>query len=75
MNYANPETFDAFRFFNMRAEDKESVKSQFVPLGLDWVTFGIGRHAWSDFSPSCQSLRSDWLVLLIVLDDSSLPTN
>lgn len=55
-NYPNPEQFDGCRFSRMREAEEEKVKYQTVALGLDYVTFGNGRHAWSLDFPSV-SLR------------------
>lgn len=44
-NYPNPEQFDGCRFSRMREAEEEKVKYQTVALGLDYVTFGNGRHA------------------------------
>jgi hypothetical protein len=45
--YYNPEQFDGLRFFRMREAEGEAVKYQAASLGLDYVPFGTGRHAWS----------------------------
>ncbi|KAJ3785534.1 cytochrome P450 [Lentinula aff. detonsa] len=43
--YDNPYTFDAFRFYNMRNREGESIKHQTISPALDYITFGNGRHA------------------------------
>ncbi|KAJ4468686.1 cytochrome P450 [Lentinula edodes] len=43
--YDNPYTFDAFRFYNMRNREGESIKHQTISPGPDYITFGNGRHA------------------------------
>ena len=45
-NYVNPHEFDGFRFSRMREVEGESSKYQFTNLGLDYVPFGSGKHAW-----------------------------
>ena len=45
-NYPNPNEFQGFRFSEMREDEGESTKHQTVALGLDWVIFGGGKHAW-----------------------------
>ncbi|GAV99331.1 cytochrome p450 [Lentinula edodes] len=47
--YDNPYTFDAFRFYNMRNREGESIKHQTISPGPDYITFGNGRHAWTVF--------------------------
>ncbi|KDQ57928.1 hypothetical protein JAAARDRAFT_34744 [Jaapia argillacea MUCL 33604] len=44
-NYSDPDVFDGFRFANMREEEGEGTKHQFVSTGVDYVPFGHGRHA------------------------------
>lgn len=44
--YDNAETFDPFRFANMRSEDGVGVKHQFPVTSPDYLVFGHGRHAW-----------------------------
>ncbi|RDW87979.1 hypothetical protein BP6252_00011 [Coleophoma cylindrospora] len=43
--YENADTFDPYRFYNMRKKDEDSGKHQFVTLGTGVLSFGIGRHA------------------------------
>lgn len=43
--YENADTFDPYRFYNMRQRDEDSGKHQFVTLGTGVMSFGIGRHA------------------------------
>ncbi|KAJ6539016.1 cytochrome P450 [Mycena capillaripes] len=44
--YANPDEFDAFRFYRLRTEDEEdSLKHQFSATNLDYLSWGHGRHA------------------------------
>ena len=49
-NYADPHTFEPFRFAELRAgegEDKRSgLKHQFVSTSVSYVPFGHGKHAW-----------------------------
>ncbi|KAF9237106.1 cytochrome P450 [Melanogaster broomeanus] len=44
-HYENADMFDPFRFANMRDEDGEGVKHQFVSTGPEYMPFGYGRHA------------------------------
>ena len=38
--------FDPFRFARMREEAGEGLKHQMVTPALDFLIFGLGRHAW-----------------------------
>lgn len=40
-NYSNPEVFDPARFLH----DDDSTQS-FVSTGVEYLAFGIGKHAW-----------------------------
>ncbi|KAH9921475.1 cytochrome P450 [Epithele typhae] len=44
--YPDPDTFDPFRYANMRGADGEGTKHQFVNTSLDYIAFGHGKHAW-----------------------------
>ena len=45
--YPDPEQFDPFRYSEMREEDeKEVTKHQMVATSPDYLTFGLGKHAW-----------------------------
>jgi cytochrome P450 len=44
--YADPFVFDPWRFANMRDEVGEGVKHQLVNTSLEYLTFGLGKHAW-----------------------------
>ncbi|KAF9236823.1 cytochrome P450 [Melanogaster broomeanus] len=48
--YENATMFDPFRFSDMRDEDGEDVKHQFASPNPEYLTFGHGRHAWSELS-------------------------
>ena len=55
-NYADPDTFDAFRFAEMRGEkgslDEDKLgglKHQFVSTSVRYVPFGHGKHSWRVF--------------------------
>ncbi|KAF8844228.1 cytochrome P450 [Paxillus ammoniavirescens] len=43
--YDNAETFDPFRFANMRDEDGDGAKHSFVSPNLEYFAFGQGVHA------------------------------
>ncbi|KAF9254471.1 cytochrome P450, partial [Marasmius fiardii PR-910] len=43
--YPSPDSFNPTRFYDMRAQEGESVKHQFVTPTPDWVVFGSGKHA------------------------------
>ncbi|KZT72304.1 cytochrome P450 [Daedalea quercina L-15889] len=44
-NYENPDVFDPFRFADMRTEEGEAIKHQFVSTSPEYVPFGHGKHA------------------------------
>ena len=44
--YTDPDTFDGFRFENMRKQEGEEAKHTLVSLDLDYLLFGHGRSAW-----------------------------
>ncbi|KAF8906748.1 cytochrome P450 [Gymnopilus junonius] len=44
-NYDSAREFQGFRFANLRDEDGEGLKHQFVALEQNFLTFGGGRHA------------------------------
>ena len=45
-NYDHPEIFNPWRFSNIREEDGEATKHQFVSTSVDYIPFGHGKHAW-----------------------------
>ena len=71
-NYPNAEVFDPWRFSNMREEEGEITKHQFVSTSVDYVSFGHGKHAWYILKCSICILK---LMTCIALDVSSLPMN
>lgn len=49
-HYDNARVFDPFRFSDMRGEEGEGAKHQFVSTSLDYLPFGHGKHAWCERS-------------------------
>lgn len=47
--YENASEFRGFRFADLREEDGEGTKHQFVSTATDYIPFGHGRHAWYVF--------------------------
>ena len=45
-NYDDASIFNPFRFSDMRADESERIKHQFVSTSPEYVPFGIGKHAW-----------------------------
>ena len=46
-NYDNPDIFDPWRFAKMEKVDgSESLRNQFVNTHPEFLTFGLGKHAW-----------------------------
>ena len=52
--YEDGESFKPWRFYDAREREGNSVKHAFVGTGIDFHSFGFGRHAW-------------WVYLLFVL--------
>lgn len=44
-NYEDPTTFNPWRFADMR-QDGEATKYQMTNTTVDYIPFGLGRHAW-----------------------------
>ena len=44
--YENPDIFNPWRFSDMRGDEGEATKHQFVSTSVDYVSFGHGKHAW-----------------------------
>ena len=44
--YTDPYVFDPWRFANMRDETGEGTKHQMVNTSLEYLPFGLGKHAW-----------------------------
>ena len=49
-HYDNAHVFDPFRFSNVRGEEGEGAKHQFVSTSWEYLTFGHGKHAWYELS-------------------------
>ena len=47
--YSDPDTFDPFRWAELREEGGESLKHQFVRTSPEYIAFGHGSHAWYGF--------------------------
>jgi len=43
--YENPEAFDPFRFSDMRAEESEKIRHQYINTSGEFIPFGHGKHA------------------------------
>lgn len=54
-NYENPEVFNPLRFAEMRTDEGEGFKHQFVSTSPEYVPFGHGKHAWYVISQ-----ETDW---------------
>ncbi|CAL1693826.1 unnamed protein product [Somion occarium] len=44
-NYTNADVFDPWRFSDLRGEEGEITKHQFVSTSVDYIAFGHGKHA------------------------------
>lgn len=45
-NYDDASIFNPFRFSDMREDESERIKHQFVSTSPEYVPFGHGKHAW-----------------------------
>lgn len=47
-NYEDAKVFKPWRFVEMRenGEEGESVKHQFTNTSVEYLSFGLGKHAW-----------------------------
>jgi hypothetical protein len=59
--YKNPEVFEPFRFAHMREDDP---KHQFASTSIEYLPFGLGKHAWYDLTSSIfyRGLLADYFV-------------
>ena len=44
--YEDALSFNPWRFSNIREEDGEGTKHQYVATSEDFLPFGYGKHAW-----------------------------
>jgi hypothetical protein len=44
--YENANVFEPFRFAEMHEVDPEGAKYQFVSTAIEYLAFGLGKHAW-----------------------------
>ena len=44
--YDDPFVFDPWRFADLREESGEGTKHQMVNASLQYLPFGVGKHAW-----------------------------
>ena len=47
--YSDPNAFSPFRWAELREEDGENLKHQFVRTSPEYIAFGHGSHAWYAF--------------------------
>ncbi|EKM50978.1 uncharacterized protein PHACADRAFT_262884 [Phanerochaete carnosa HHB-10118-sp] len=45
-NYDEASVFNPWRFSDMRNETGEGTKHQMVNINMQYLPFGIGKHAW-----------------------------
>ncbi|KAJ3488343.1 hypothetical protein NLI96_g2934 [Meripilus lineatus] len=67
-NYTNPDVFDPFRFSDMREEDGEGTKHQFVSTSTDYIPFGHGRHACPGRFFAANELKAMMAHILVSYD-------
>jgi cytochrome P450 len=46
---SDQEDFDGFRYSSMNEENTGPTKHQMVNTGLNYLTFGHGKHVWYDY--------------------------
>jgi cytochrome P450 len=46
---SDPNVFDGFRYSRMNEGNTGPTKHQMVNTGLDYLTFGHGKHVWYDY--------------------------
>lgn len=56
-SYDNPYIFNPFRFSDMRGDEGERIKHQYVSTSSEYVSFGHGKHAWSVVACQAFSLK------------------
>jgi cytochrome P450 len=73
--YTNGDTFDGFRFSDIRDQDGQGTKNQFVATNPDYIPFGHGRHAWcvSGLITRQQLVGADVLVVIPIAPAASSP--
>jgi len=54
-HYDNAHVFDPFRFSNVRDEEGDGTKYQFVSTSMEYLSFGHGKHAWYDPLYGCMN--------------------
>lgn len=62
-NYEDASKFDPWRFVSKResGEEGESVKHQFTNTSVEYLAFGLGKHAWYVTSVNCiQGIPLTW---------------
>ena len=70
--FENPDVFEPFRFAHMREEDGKGSKHQFASTSIEYLPFGLGKHAWCGFCFFDLLPRFYPLPILLALDVSSL---
>lgn len=67
--YKNGDTFDGFRFSEIREQEGLGTTNHLVATNPDWIAFGHGRHAWyvSTLHPRSSFAIASYMILLIHL--------
>ncbi|KAG9308976.1 cytochrome P450 [Chiua virens] len=66
--YKNPFAFEPFRFADLREEDGESVRHQFVSASPEYLPFGLGRHACPGRFFAANEMKSMLAHLVVTYD-------
>ncbi|KAG9308977.1 cytochrome P450 [Chiua virens] len=66
--YENPFAFEPFRFADLREEDGESVRHQFVSVAPEYLPLGLGRHACPGRFFAANMMQSMLAYLVVTYD-------
>ncbi|KAF8574248.1 cytochrome P450 [Ramaria rubella] len=66
--YTDPETFNVFRFSDMREAEGEGTKNQMVATSVDYLPFGHGKHACPGRFFAANELKAMLAHLLLTYD-------
>ncbi|KAF8574245.1 cytochrome P450 [Ramaria rubella] len=66
--YTDPDTFNGFRFSDIREEEGEGTKNQMVATSTEYLPFGHGRHACPGRFFAANELKAMMAHLLLTYD-------
>lgn len=62
--WANPETFDPYRFVNLRKASEDAGRHQFVTVTKDMIAFGYGKHTCPGRCFAANELKIIFITIL-----------